>query len=366
MRTRRQVVVTGLALAAGAAASREARAEESAPARYAKAAQFSEENGGNAMLVLKDGEIVYEHYIAGHTGDTPNFLASATKSFWGVAAAAMIGEGLISSFDELAADTLTEWKADARKAKITLRQILSLTSGLHNDIAAIQGEGNAPNKFQYAVGASLDDDPGTAFTYGPVNFYVFGEIARRKLEKQGLSPLDYLRKRIFEPIGLEYGKWTFDEAGNPHIPNGAYVAAREWIKFGRLVLDKGVHEGQALVPADRLAECFAPNAVNPGYGLTWWLNRPGGRATRGRGADPAGPGGFLYRSGYPDIAGAMGAGPNNLYVLPSLGMAVVRQCPAEIRPANRTWEEQSKLLEARRGRFNDNTFLSLLLTGAMP
>jgi CubicO group peptidase (beta-lactamase class C family) len=195
-------------------------------ANYPKAAAFSEANNGTAMLVMVDGEIVFERYSSPEMSGTPHFLASATKSFWGPVAAAMIADGLISGFDELAADTLTEWRGDPRKSKITLRQILSLSSGLHNDLAAIQGEGNATDLYTTAVGASLDNDPGTTFTYGPVNFYVFGELVKRKLASQNLDPLEYLERRIFEPIGLEHGRWIHDRAGNPHIPNGAYLTAR--------------------------------------------------------------------------------------------------------------------------------------------
>jgi CubicO group peptidase (beta-lactamase class C family) len=360
MVTRRIVLASGLSMGAGALAG----VAYASPANFAKAAAYSEANGGNAMLVEQGGKILFEQAIAGHSVTTPNFLASATKSFWGPAAAAMIEDGLISSFDELASTTLTEWKNDARKRTITLRQVLSLTSGMANDVAAIQGEGTAEDKYLYAVNSPLANDPGTTFTYGPVNFYVFGEVAKRKLKARGQNPLDYLRKRIFEPVGLTYGEWIHDKSGNPHIPNGAYVSAREWVKFGRLVMNKGKHNGRQLLRADLLAECFRPNAVNPGYGLTWWLNRPGGQATTAARVAPAGAkGGFIYFGGHPDIAGAMGAGPNNLYVLPALDMVVIRQSPASLRPSDISWEEQRGRNAARRGNFSDNTFLSLLLTG---
>jgi CubicO group peptidase (beta-lactamase class C family) len=365
MATRRRVLASGLAVGAGALIG--APGAGASPEAFAKAAAYSEANGGNAMLVEQGGKILFESAPVGQSVTTPNFLASATKSFWGPTAAAMIEDGLITSFDERAADTLTEWTSDARKRTITLRQLLSLTSGLHNDIAAIQGEGTARDKYLYAINASLDDDPGAAFTYGPVNFYVFGEIAKRKLKGRGQNPLDYLRARILEPIGLTYGDWIHDEAGNPHIPNGAYVSAREWVKFGRLVLNKGQHDGRQILRSDLLGECFRPNAVNPGYGLTWWLNMPGGRANApGRAAPPGTKGGFIYAAGHPDLAGAMGAGPNNLYLLPSLDMVVIRQCPASLRPSDISWEEQRRRIGQARGSFADNVFLSLLLTGKAP
>jgi CubicO group peptidase (beta-lactamase class C family) len=333
-------------------------------ANFRTAADFSEANNGTAMLVMVNGEIVFERHSSPEMADTPHFLASATKSFWGPVAAAMISDGLISSYDELAAETLSEWRGDPRKSKITLRQILSLSSGLANDIAAIQGEGTAPDKYLHAIAAPLDNDPGTTFTYGPVNFYVFGEIAKRKLASQNLDPLEYLERRLFEPIGLDHGRWIRDRAGNPHIPNGAYLTARHWAKFGQLVLQLGSWQDRQIVPRELMAELIRPSAANPGYGLTFWLNRPGGVASRGRDRAPDGSvGGFIYPDAAPDLAAALGAGPNCLYIIPSRDMVVVRQVPAEMRPTERSWAEHGRIVRETMADYSNAGFLGPLLGG---
>jgi CubicO group peptidase (beta-lactamase class C family) len=353
-----------LVTAVGIATAVHAGERAGTTADYRKAAAFSEANNGTAMLVMVDGDVVFERYSTPAMAETPHFLASATKSFWGPVVAAMISDGLISGYDELAADTLTEWRGDPRKSTITLRQILSLSSGLHNDVAAIQGEGTADNLYSTAVGASLDNDPGTKFTYGPVNFYVLGEIIKRKLAPRRLDPLQYLERRIFEPIGLEHGRWIRDRAGNPHIPNGAYLTAREWAKFGQLVLQLGEWQGEQIIPRGLVTELIAPSAINPGYGLTFWLNRPGGVASRARRRAPEGSiGGFIYSDAAPDLAAALGAGPNCLYIIPSRSMVVVRQVPAEMRPANRSWADHGRIIRETAADYSDAAFLGLLLGG---
>lgn len=354
--TRRTVLATGAASLALLAATGSARSQTF---HFDLAADYSEANGGNAVLVEQGGTVLFERAIEGHTLDTPNFLASATKSFWGPAIGAMIMDGLLESYDQSAADILTEWRGDPQKSKITLRHLLTLSSGLHNDIAAIQGEGTAEDKYLYAINSPLDHAPGEGFVYGPVNFYVLGEIMKRRLAPRGQTPLDYLRTRIFEPIGLTYGEWIHDKAGNPHIPNGAFVSARQWVKFGRLLLNKGSHQDRQIIEPGLLADCFRPSRQNPGYGLTWWLNTNGGIPTGGTG-NPAR--GFLYHQGHEDLAGALGAGPNCLYLIHSLDMVIIRQSPAEIRPADRSWEEQTRLA-AQRGRFSHNKFLTRLFEG---
>ena len=106
---------------------------------YKKAADYSAQSGGRAVLVLVDGKTVFERYDNGSTADTATHLHSATKGFWGPVIAAMIEDKLIESYDELASKTLPEWKGDPRKSRITLRHLLTLSAGLEQDITNLQG-----------------------------------------------------------------------------------------------------------------------------------------------------------------------------------------------------------------------------------
>src|SRR5205814_9185898 len=96
---------------------------------HKSAAAYSAKHKGISCLVMIDGNVVFEDYPNGGKADRAFELASGTKSFWGVAAVAAVQDGLLK-LDERAADTLTEWKDDAKKSKVMLRQILSLTAGL--------------------------------------------------------------------------------------------------------------------------------------------------------------------------------------------------------------------------------------------
>jgi len=114
-----------LMAAAGLLAFRAAPAH----AGVTEAAAYNAKKGGVSLVVMKDGEIVFEDYPNNGGCDKAFELASGTKSFSGVIAAAAVQDGLLS-LDERAADTLTEWRDDPRKADITIRQLLSLTSGV--------------------------------------------------------------------------------------------------------------------------------------------------------------------------------------------------------------------------------------------
>ena len=90
----------------------------------------------------------------------------------------------------------------------------------------------------------------------------------------GQNVLAYLQSRLIEPLGLTSFRIGRDRAGNPNLPGGALLGARDWSRFGQFVLDQARQgredngEFMQLLDPDLLAECFRPGTVNPRYGLT--------------------------------------------------------------------------------------------------
>lgn len=292
---------------------------------FERAAAYSESLGGFAVLVKHGGAVLFERYRPGEAAGMPHPLASGTKSFWGVAAAAAVKDGLLD-LDELACDTLGEWKGDPRKSRITVRHLLSLTAGLEPASRELDGFRTA-DKFAAALDVPAIAEPGEGFRYGPASYCAFGELLRRKLAAgapagaRAEDPLAYLKRRVLDPIGLELGGWTRDRAGNPGMASGARLSAREWAKFGQLLLDGGSAGGQQLVDAAALAQCFRGSAAFPRYGLTFWLGPPSART-----AAPAAAGG-ARAADLPALYLAAGLGAQLLYVVPAERLVVVRQGP---------------------------------------
>jgi len=233
---------------------------------YELAASYGTQNDGISLVVMIDGKIVFEDYANGGSINHYHELASGTKSFSGVMAVAAEQDGILR-LDEKVCDTITEWKSDPLKSQITIRQLLTLTSGLQPDLAS----GAVPT-YAEAIGVPVINDPGAVFSYGSVPYQVFGEVLRRKLLSTSETPLDYLKRRVFDPIGLEVSDWTLGSDGNPHLPSGARLTAREWAKFGQLVIQDGKWEGNNIIESILLQKCFQGTTANPAYGLTWWLN----------------------------------------------------------------------------------------------
>lgn len=339
-------------------------AKADAGAGYSRAAEYSAGLSGRAVLVLVHGEKVFERYDNGWSAGRVHPLASGTKSFTGVAAMMAVQDGLIT-LDELACETLTEWRTDPLKSKITIRELLTLSSGLDPADDLLGGRGgsrllgpgrgtkNEPQArkpgdeprdlFAESLTVKMSGTPGGQFRYGPSHFYAFGEVLRRKLAAAKDGPktvFDYYQRRIFEPLGLTFrvGK---DRAGNPKLPGGAVLTAGEWATFGQFVLDRGSWKGKdgtpvGLLRPELLEECFKPSARNPAYGLTWWrltddqaaegadvadglLERLRKRALEEQTRGVTGPDGKPL-----NVCMAAGKGKQRLYVIPSLGMVVVR------------------------------------------
>lgn len=298
--------------------------DPSNPAHWQKAAQYSKDNAGVALLIMRDGQIVFEDYPnkgAAHKGWE---LASGTKSFWGPVALIAQRDGLLR-LDELVCDTITEWKADPRKRQITIRQLLNLTAGLKQSTAFDKG----PLTYAAALKEPAIHAPGTVFEYGQVTYQVFGEVLRRKLKKTGESPQDYLQRTIFDPLGIQPTGWKRMLDGNPRLPSGGELTARDWAQFGELIRLQGQWNGQEVIPAALFPELFAGTTQNPAYGLTWWMGRS--MDTRLRLSIRQFQTASDLLNGLaqlpPDIVMAAGAGGQRLYVIPSLKLVVVRQAP---------------------------------------
>lgn len=291
-------------------------AAQTAP--YRAAADYSSQRKGEALLIYKDDKLVFEEYANQFKKGQPHKLASGTKSFSCAIATAAQQDGLLS-LNERVSDTITEWKSDSAKVGITVRQLLSLSSGLNPGKDDVMG---ASNKNLESIAQPLQATPGTKFIYGPASFGVFSELMTRKLKG---DPIAYLERRVLSPIGLKVANWNRDSSGNASLFGGLWLEASEWAKYGLLIARSGVWNSSVILPAKLLEQCFVPSPVNPAYGLTFWLspNVPS-EVDAGRGAAQDSQGRTVAFSAPADFKMAAGAGKQRLYIIPSQKLVVVR------------------------------------------
>lgn len=314
------------------------------------AAKYSADQRGISFLVMHDGKLIYADYPNGGSATRAHELASGTKSFTGVTAIAAIEDGIIESLDEKVCETITSWKSDPMKSQITVRHLLTLTCGLSPE----NNSNRQVPSYAKAIENAAVAKPGETFAYGPVPFQCFGEFLRLKLKASGSSesPLDYMTRRLFDPIGLEYKSWRKDNDGNANLPSGAHLTATDWAKYGEMIRLGGQFNGTQIVPRAKLDQCFVGTDANPGYGFTFWLNATMSPQKRSsipqlrRGTDD-----MTTTEAIPsDLVFAAGAGKQRLYVSRDAKLVVVRQGEGIV-----------DALNGKRDGFSDREFMTLLL-----
>jgi len=333
-------------------------------ARYRAASAYSAETGGLHLLVMKDGSVVFEQGVEGSAADRAYQIASGTKSFWGPAAAVAMAQGLFT-LDERVADTISEWQGDPRKSRITVRHLLSFSSGLEAP-SRLWADKTVEDKGAFAIAQKAVADPGTQFAYSEVHLYAFSEFMRRKLAARPGGPKTayaFLKENILDPIGLTPTRWATERNGEPAMGDGAVLTAREWAKLGELIRLDGIWNGKQLVRPDLLAQCFSSSGANQAYGLTWWLNKAS--LNPAATADDAGAGrrrsterisaDGIWPGQAPDLVMAAGAGQQRLYVWPSRGLVIVRYSNADMAAAVMSGDYARMNLS-----FEDKRFFELL------
>lgn len=249
--------------------------------------------GLHGVLVLRHGSVIAESWWHPYSADLPQLLFSISKSFTSTAVGLAISEGHFT-LDNRVTDLLSEDapadpasdESSANLAAMTVRDLLTMTTGHAADTLSTLGR--AEGTWAHALLAQpVPHRPGTTFVYDTGATYLLSAIVQKTT---GQTLTDYLRPRLFDPLGIASTRWEQSPEGIDVGGIGLRVLAEDLAAFGQLYLQKGVWNGTQLVPAEWIAE--ATSAVVPnhhsaidwgsGYGYQFWQNRDG--SYRGDGA----------------------------------------------------------------------------------
>lgn len=270
------------------------------------------------VLVSVNGEILAERYAPVWPPTRPREVASVAKSILAVLIAMAVEGGAITSLDQAAADFIPVWRTDPR-AGITLRHLMSMTSGLDDTGLALRGV--AGDQFAINASAPLRAAPRTRWAYNTAAYHLLFHLLERAT---GQSIESFGRSRLFGPLGMDDTRWiTSDGSGEKGPVTNYYSAlstARDLARFGGLILTGGTWNGRRLVGAEILQTLLDPSQeLNPSYGLLWWSNARAGADAFGRGDS------LRFPSAPRDTIAALGAGGQMLLIVPSRSLIVVRQ-----------------------------------------
>jgi CubicO group peptidase (beta-lactamase class C family) len=288
-------------------------------------------SGLRALLVAVDGQLLVERY--GDSGpDEHADTMSATKSITGALVGAALADGSLRDLEQPLVQLLPE-QADRMSpavAAITLRQLLTMTSGLPGDGSDLPAWTQGQDWVGDILTTGVVTDPGTEFAYSNSSSHLLAAVL---VEATGRSVLDYARAVLFDPLGIDTRPATTvmaaDDPGSaryeaapgfvwPEDPQGVHtgfgwakLTARDMLAFGQLHLDGGRWDGQQLLPAGWVTEATTaqvPVDYPPpmeGYGYQWWITTADGH--------PA--------------AVAWGLGGQLIEVVPDLDLVVVVSAP---------------------------------------
>jgi CubicO group peptidase (beta-lactamase class C family) len=228
-----------------------------------------------SLVIVKDGKIAFERYSSDLTRDKNYELYSVTKALVGILAGDLISEGKIS-LDSSVKDVVGTWRPDleeavADKDKVKLRNVLTMTTGLHYDFNPPDDPiyYTAPDRLKLAATTKPLLQPGKVFQYMDVNpilaTAMLSAAAGEKLQ-------DYAEEKVFKPLGMKHYAWTqADEKGLVSGGWGLRLRPVDMARLGMLALQGGQWEGKQLVPADWVRQMTTGQSTRF-FGYYWWVN----------------------------------------------------------------------------------------------
>ncbi|MCE5187755.1 MAG: serine hydrolase [Eubacteriales bacterium] len=257
------------------------------------------------IMIVKNGAVIAEAAWAPYETGLPHQLYSLSKSITSTAIGMLVDEGLLD-IDEALCDIFYDKAPERRELpaySMTVRHLLNMSTGsLYNESGSAMGADWEKDFLR----AGTKFEPGTAFDYNSMNTYMLAAIVRRKT---GESLTNYLRPRLYEPLGIAEYYWETCPNGTEKGGWGLSLTMESVAKIGQLYLNKGVwHTAQGdrrLLSAEWIEEATHPQIGTPkgeityGYGHQIWMT--------------AREGSFLFN-------GAFG---QYMLALPDLGVLVV-------------------------------------------
>ena len=246
----------------------------------------------NSIVILRNGHLVLESYFASFKPGEVHDLASVTKSITGILTGIALDKGFLKDVRQPVIGFFPERSPahlDARKRKLTLEHLLTMTSGLCRN--SEEGEeqpakmGQSLDGLQYMLDLPLVEEPGRKFVYSSLAPHLLSAILTRTT---GRNLLGFARANLFDPLGIHEVRWEEDHLGNSHGWGDLCLTPVDLAKIGCLLLNGGRWGQTQIVSSNWIQKSMQPQIhedAGTAYGYLWWipLGNPGLVEARGRG-----------------------------------------------------------------------------------
>lgn len=234
----------------------------------------------SSVVVERHGVVVAE----GHFLDVPPWGLHETWSVTATVTSLLTGlaldRGYLEDLDHSLGDLLVPWSGhlDGEKSDITIRQLLTMTSGVARPAATpeefltwmAQGDHVA-----WILDFPLLAPPGEQYRFDDGAAHL---LAAALEQASGVTLWELARDALLLPLGIPNAEWASDPQGVNYGAFGLHMRSRDMVKIGRLVLEEGQWEGQQLVPSEWVREMVTakvrpyPDAPDWGFGYLWKIN----------------------------------------------------------------------------------------------
>ncbi len=239
--------------------------------------------GTRALLIVHRGMLVTERYAPGFDADRRFLSQSVAKTVLGALAGVAVREGKVA-LDAPAPVAAWRDDADPRHA-ITVRNLLQMTDGLDfneayfnpftSDVLPMLFGSEREDMAAYAGSRPLAAKPGERFAYSSGTANLLSGILRDAVGGTKDAYLAFMKQALFDPIGMTSAEPEFDVSGTFVGSSWVHATARDWARFGLLMLRGGVWDGRQVLPVGWVDFMRTPQD-NGVYGAMTWVN-PGKR-----------------------------------------------------------------------------------------
>lgn len=242
-----------------------------------------------SFMLVRHGHVVAEGWWAPYGPDIPHKMFSLSKSFTSTAVGLALAEGRLSLDDTVLSffpeDRPINPSPNLRAMRV--RDLLIMSSGQDSntvaqiDLAMRKDAVSRENIIKLFLAAPVECKPGTLFVYNTPGTYILSAIVQKVT---GQTVFDYLKPRLFEPIGIRDASWDASPAGITWGGVGLNIRTEDIARFGLLYLQNGRWNGKQLLPPSWVKAATSRQTSNgsdpssdweQGYGYLFWRCRHG-------------------------------------------------------------------------------------------
>ncbi len=241
---------------------------------------YHEAIGTAAYVVVKDGEIISEHYMNGYDARSKTNAFSMAKTVVTLLVGIAIEEGYLESLEQKLTDFLPEFINDPLAANATIGQLSSMTSGYEwtehyyspfsPTVELLYGD----DVEGFLLSGYFSAEPGSSYEYSSASTQLLGIILKRALREKGNTQTisEYLSEKIWQPLQMnDDALWHTDEKNMELVFCCISSNARNFAKLGMLMLQQGKWQNQQIVTNEFIQLITTPTPTSF-YGYSTWIN----------------------------------------------------------------------------------------------